>query len=703
MLFAVLVALARLWRSYGVEPAAVVGHSQGEIAAAHVAGALSLDDAAEIMAARAALIPLLRGRGTMMAVALPAAELAPRLERFGTRLSVAAHNGPRALTVSGDVPAVEELEEELVAAGVRARRIRAADGAGHSAEVDPFRADLVGRLAGIAPRAAEVEFVSTVTADTLETTRLTADYWFANARRTVRFDAAVRRLLAAGHRAFLEISPHPLLVGAIDDIAEDTGVEVVAAGSLRRDDGDLDRFLVSAAELYARGTPVDWTAALPRRPVRPVDLPTYPFQRRRHWVDGGGAAAVPAQPSGLADPAPHRPDDDAPADVPAGPPVAEQLAGLTAAEQVARLTELIRAHIAAVLRYPSIEDVPADQRFPELGLDSLTSVELRNRLAAATGGRLSGAAAVEHPSPVELARHLQAVLAGGPAAGPPATDSLVQLFAEACRAGRASAARGMLEQAAGLRPRFDRAEDAPDRPAPLRLAEGPRPALVCFPPFVIPAGAEQLVRLAAPFRGDRGFWALPHPGFGRDEALPGSLAVLRRRQAELALRCAGDRAPVLVGYSSGGWVAQAVAEELTGLGRPPAAVVLLDAFTLGADDATGVFDELMAAGAARSGLAGVTGAELTAMGWYLALFEPAGSPPRTGVPTLLVRAAEQPALRATGGRPPAPPGGVTATVEVPGDHVSMLTDHAAATAAAVESWLAAEEDRCRAARSDSSR
>ncbi|HZB50293.1 MAG TPA: thioesterase domain-containing protein, partial [Mycobacteriales bacterium] len=200
---------------------------------------------------------------------------------------------------------------------------------------------------------------------------------------------------------------------------------------------------------------------------------------------------------------------------------------------------------------------------------------------------------------------------------------------------------------------------------------------ICFPPIVTPAGAEQLVRFAAPFRGERAVWALPHPGFGRDEPLPATLAVLLRRHAELALRCAADRPPVLVGYSSGGWVARAVAGQLAGLGRAPLAVVLLDAFSLGAADAAGVFDELMAAQAVRSGPAGALGEELTAMGWYLALVE------RTAAPE--------------------PPAGVTATVEVPGDHVSMLTDHAAATAAAVESWVAAEEDRCRAAGSTSSR
>jgi thioesterase domain-containing protein len=249
----------------------------------------------------------------------------------------------------------------------------------------------------------------------------------------------------------------------------------------------------------------------------------------------------------------------------------------------------------------------------------------------------------------------------------------------------------MLEQAAGLRPRFDRVEDAPEQPAALRLADGDRrPALVCFPPFVTPAGAHQFVRFAAPFRGGREVWVLPHPGFARDEQLPGSLDVLLRRQAELALRCAGGTPPVLVGYSSGGWVAQAVAARLRDLGRPPAGVVLLDAFDLRLGDAAAVFDELMAANAARIEQAGVASEELTAMGWYLTLFQRREPPPAGGGPTLLLRAAEQPPLEATGGRAPAPPEGVTATREVPGDHVSMLSDHAGSAAAAVASWLAAE-------------
>ncbi|UCM86665.1 type I polyketide synthase [Streptomyces marincola] len=271
-LFAVMVSLAALWRSLGVEPSAVVGHSQGEIAAACVAGALSLDDAARVVALRSRALRSIAGLGGMASVPLSREETEARLSRWGARLSVAALNGARATVVSGDADAVDEL----VAAGLGARRVPV-DYASHSPHVERLEAQILGDLADLSPRAGTVPFHSTVTGGLLDTTGLDAGYWFRNLRRPVRFDSVVRDL---GDRVFVECSPHPVLVVGIDDAP--------AVGSLRRDEGGMRRFLTSVGEAWAGGVSVDWRRATAGG--RHVDLPTYAFQRRRFWLDDAGGA-----------------------------------------------------------------------------------------------------------------------------------------------------------------------------------------------------------------------------------------------------------------------------------------------------------------------------------------------------------------------------------------------------------------------------
>ncbi|QLJ03455.1 SDR family NAD(P)-dependent oxidoreductase [Streptomyces sp. NEAU-sy36] len=291
-LFAVMVSLAALWRSYGLTPAAVVGHSQGEVAAAYVAGALTLDDAARIVALRSRSLTKLIGKGAMLAVAMPADKARARLEKYGDRLAVAAVNGPAALTVTGEPDAVDALLAELEAEGVRARKVRGATGAGHSAQVESLRSELLDLLAPVAPTTADIPFYSTVTGALLDTTALDAEYWYRNARHTVEFAATVRTLLADGHGTFVECSPHPLLADAVQEIAEEADAEAVTGGSLRRGRGGLDRFLRSASELHVTGVPVDLTVPFAGRPVRRVELPTYAFQRQRYWLES--ADPVPA-------------------------------------------------------------------------------------------------------------------------------------------------------------------------------------------------------------------------------------------------------------------------------------------------------------------------------------------------------------------------------------------------------------------------
>jgi len=285
-LFAVLVSLAELWGSFGVRPDAVVGHSQGEIAAAVVAGGLSLEDGARVVALRSqAIARELAGRGGMLSVTLPVGRVEELLGRWAGRLGVAVVNGPGATVVSGDPEALEELRAECETAGARARFVPV-DYASHSPQVEAIRETLLELLAGIRPRTSAVAFYSTVTGGLLDTAGLDAEYWYRNLRQTVRFDETVRVLAADGHRVFIESSPHPVLTGGVQETLDETGSNHVVAGSLRRDDGGLDRFLASAAEVFVRGVPVDWSPVCPDRGAGVVDLPTYPFQRRRYWFEG---------------------------------------------------------------------------------------------------------------------------------------------------------------------------------------------------------------------------------------------------------------------------------------------------------------------------------------------------------------------------------------------------------------------------------
>ena len=289
-LFAVMVALARLWQACGVRPSVVVGHSQGEIAAAHVAGGLSLRDAARLVVVRSRLLVGLMGRGGMVSVALSEGELAPRLERWDGAIGVAAVNGPGSVVVSGERQALDELLAELVDGGVRAREIPVGY-ASHSAQIEEIREELLEGCAGIEPVSGSVPFLSTVTGETMDTADLDADYWFRNLREPVHFAGAVRRLLDDGCRAFVEVSPHPVLtIGVQETVDQIQDGHALIAGSLRRDEGGPRRFLLSLAQAWSAGAPVEWGAVCERASAARVPLPTYAFQRERYWLAPGTGA-----------------------------------------------------------------------------------------------------------------------------------------------------------------------------------------------------------------------------------------------------------------------------------------------------------------------------------------------------------------------------------------------------------------------------
>lgn len=261
VLFSMMVSLARLWRSFGVEPAAAVGHSQGEIAAAHVVGAISLDDAARIVALRSQALTRIRGRGGMLTVLAPNDKVRALLGEWEGSLSVAAVNGPATITVSGDVTALAEFNGALAAATMMRWQVPGVDFAAHSAHVEELRETLLDVAAKVEPATVDTPFYSSVTGKRVGTGALDAEYWYRNLRQTVRFDESVRSLLTDGHRIFVECSAQPVLTVGMQDIAEELGHPTALMATLRNQDGGPGRFLAALAEAYVAGATVDWTAA----------------------------------------------------------------------------------------------------------------------------------------------------------------------------------------------------------------------------------------------------------------------------------------------------------------------------------------------------------------------------------------------------------------------------------------------------------
>jgi myxalamid-type polyketide synthase MxaE and MxaD len=298
VLFAVQLALAARLRAWGVEPAAVVGHSFGEVAAAHLAGALSLADALRVICARSRALAQRRGQGTMALVELPVAEAEAALAGQNGAVSIAGVNGPRSVVLSGDQAALAALVTSLSAQGVFARRL-AVDVAAHSPQLDELLPMLTSELAGIEPQTGELPFYSTVTGRLADGAALDGAYWAQNLRAPVRFWEAVQALAADGHTLFVELGPHPTLVAALADGLRALGLIGQATASLRRDRPAQETLLAAVGALYCAGAPITWPAEpAQRRAV--AALPTYPFQNERYWLESGGRAV--AHPAAQAQP-----------------------------------------------------------------------------------------------------------------------------------------------------------------------------------------------------------------------------------------------------------------------------------------------------------------------------------------------------------------------------------------------------------------
>ncbi|WKK23550.1 beta-ketoacyl synthase N-terminal-like domain-containing protein [Streptomyces olivoreticuli] len=694
--FALQVALHRLWESWGITPTHLIGHSVGELTAAHVAGVLSLDDACELVAARATLMQGLPGGGAMYSLQASEDEIAPLLAGREREMSVAAVNGPRSTVVSGDEEAVAALAAHWAGQGRRTRRLRTSH-AFHSPRMDgileKFR--LTASTLSYAPP--RIPVVSNVTGGTATGADLRSpDYWVRHIRSAVRFRDGMQTLADARVTTFVELGPDAVLTAMARDCLGVRAEGTALIPTLRRARPETRTALSAVAAAHVRGVRPDWDAVFTGTGARRVGLPTYAFQRQRFWLengtDAGTGGAGPALPGARSIPA------TAPVPDAGRPALRESLRGLDGDERRERLVEAVRQYVAGTLGHASADAVAPERDFADLGFDSMSAVELSERLGAAIGLALPATLVLDHPTSRDLAAFLDGELARGSGAGPApaaAPEGLGGLFLRACQDGRAAEVHHLMTELARFRPQFDSAAALGRPPRTVRLCDGPEePVLICFPSFVWQQNFYQYARIASWLRGKRDVAMVGLPGFLRGEPLPASVRALTEVLADAARRAAGGRRFALLGHSGGGSVASATAAHLESRGAGPAALVLLDTPTWGGGHGLGPeWGEALQASlldrGERIGQAGDGAGEawITARARY-ATFDYTVPPLTT--PTLLVRATEP-----LGAAAPGAGDGWRVTweqthtlAEVPGDHFSMLeADHAAATAGAVEKYL----------------
>ncbi|MTE21461.1 SDR family NAD(P)-dependent oxidoreductase [Streptomyces sp. TRM43335] len=442
-LFAVEVALYRLAESFGLRPDLVAGHSIGELAAAHVAGVLDLPDAAALVAARARLMQAAPGGGAMIAVAADEAEVTELLAgRPG--LSLAAVNAPQAAVIAGDAEDAAEVAALLSDRGRRVRRLTVSH-AFHSPHMDGVLDDFRRAASALTYHTPRIPVVSTLTGAVAGGDDLrTADYWAAQLRGTVRFSDAVRTLHAQGVATLVEVGPDAVLAPLSGQSVE----ELAAVPLLRRDRPEPTAFVTALATAHVHGAPVDWTGFLHGTGGRRIALPTYAFQRTRHWLDDVDdeprtAHRTPDGPAGAGAQRPGRvpvrgaADEAAPAAAHGGE-FAERLRAMSEADRRRAVADLVAEHVTTVLRYTGDEPVDRHTTFQELGFTSLMTTELGTALADATGLRLPTGLVFDHPTPHRLAAFVEAELLGATDDVPDAAadaygDEPIAIIGMACR------------------------------------------------------------------------------------------------------------------------------------------------------------------------------------------------------------------------------------------------------------------------------
>lgn len=697
-LFAVEVALYRLLMSWGVRPGLVLGHSVGELAAAHVAGALCLPDAAMLVAARGRLMQALPAGGAMFAVQAREDEVAPML---GHDVSIAAVNGPASVVISGAHDAVSAIADRLRGQGRRVHRL-AVSHAFHSALMEPMIAEFTAVAAELSVGLPTIPVISNVTGQLVADDFASADYWARHIRAVVRFGDSVRSAHCAGASRFIEVGPGGGLTSLIEASLADA--QIVSVPTLRKDRPEPVSVMTAAAQGFVSGMGLDWASVFSGYRPKRVELPTYAFQHQKFWLAPAPSVSDPTAAGQIG-------ASDGGAELLASSGFAARLAGRSADEQLAAAIEVVCEHAAAVLGRDGAAGLDAGQAFADSGFNSLSAVELRNRLTAVTAVTLPATAIFDHPTPTELAQYLITQIDGhgssAAAAANPAEriDALTDLFLQACDAGRDADGWKMVALASNTRERMS---------SPVRnnvsknvalLADGISDVVViCKPTLTVLSDQREYRDIANAMTGRHSVYSLTLPGFDSSDALPQNADMIVETVSNAIIDVVGGSCRfVLSGYSSGGVLAYALCSHLSVKHqRNPLGVALIDTY-LPSQIANPSMNEGFSPNDTGKGLSRevirvarmlnrLTATRLTAAATYAAIFQ-AWEPGRSMAPVLNIVAKDRIATvenlreeRINRWRTAAAEAAYS-VAEVPGDHFGMMSTSSEAIATEIHDWI----------------
>lgn len=697
-LFAVEVALYRLLMSWGVRPGLVLGHSVGELAAAHVAGALCLPDAAMLVAAHGRLMQALPAGGAMFAVQAREDEVAPML---GHDVSIAAVNGPASVVISGAHDAVSAIADRLRGQGRRVHRL-AVSHAFHSALMEPMIAEFTAVAAELSVGLPTIPVISNVTGQLVADDFASADYWARHIRAVVRFGDSVRSAHCAGASRFIEVGPGGGLTSLIEASLADA--QIVSVPTLRKDRPEPVSVMTAAAQGFVSGMGLDWASVFSGYRPKRVELPTYAFQHQKFWLAPAPSVSDPTAAGQIG-------ASDGGAELLASSGFAARLAGRSADEQLAAAIEVVCEHAAAVLGRDGAAGLDAGQAFADSGFNSLSAVELRNRLTAVTAVTLPATAIFDHPTPTELAQYLITQIDGhgssAAAAANPAEriDALTDLFLQACDAGRDADGWKMVALASNTRERMS---------SPVRnnvsknvalLADGISDVVViCIPTLTVLSDQREYRDIANAMTGRHSVYSLTLPGFDSSDALPQNADMIVETVSNAIIDVVGGSCRfVLSGYSSGGVLAYALCSHLSVKHqRNPLGVALIDTY-LPSQIANPSMNEGFSPNDTGKGLSRevirvarmlnrLTATRLTAAATYAAIFQ-AWEPGRSMAPVLNIVAKDRIATvenlreeRINRWRTAAAEAAYS-VAEVPGDHFGMMSTSSEAIATEIHDWI----------------